>query len=96
MIRTLTIAAVTALFLTGTANAFYTECAVTQDLNLARRPSGPTEPRHYVTKGDRVAFRDREGDWWYVIHYASDSGPGDYGWVHKRMLTDCKKMDGTP
>jgi hypothetical protein len=94
--KKLLIALAMTVALVGPADAFYTECAVTQDLNLARRPNGPTEPRHYVAKDERVAFRDKEGDWWYVIHYASDSGSGDYGWVHKRMLTDCKKMDGTP
>jgi hypothetical protein len=34
------------------AMAFYTECTVTRDMDLATRPNGPSEPRYMgISKG---------------------------------------------
>lgn len=86
-------AALTAL--TAPASAFYTECTVAKDTELANRPGGQTEPRYMpVNKGDKVAFRDKYQDWWFVMHYAD--GRTDYGWLPQNVLTRCKKMEGTP
>lgn len=47
-----------------------------------------------VDKGDKVAFRDKYQEWWFVMH--SKDGITDYGWLPENVLTRCKKMDGTP
>jgi hypothetical protein len=89
------VATVAVLALTGPASAFYTECTVSKDTELANRPDGPTEPRYMpVDKSDKVAFRDKYQDWWFVMH--SKDGSTDYGWLPASVLTRCKKMEGTP
>ena len=88
--------AVVALFaLTAPASAFYTECTVSKDIELANRPDGQTEPRYMpVNKGDKVGVHDEYQDWWFVMH--SSDGSTDYGWLPKKVLTRCKQMEGTP
>lgn len=83
------------LALTAPANAFYTECTVSKEAELANRPGGNIDPRFQpVEKGDKVAFRDKFEGWWFVMH--SKDGITDYGWLPENILTRCKKMDGTP
>jgi len=83
------------IVLTTPANAFYTECTVSKDIELAIRPGGETEPRYMpVNKGDKVAFRGEYQDWWFVMH--DSDGRTDYGWLPKSVLTKCRKMEGTP
>lgn len=89
------LATVAVVGLTAPASAFYTECTVTKDIELANRPGGQTEPRYQpVDKGDKVAFRDKYQEWWFVMH--SKDGITDYGWLPENVVTRCKKMDGTP
>jgi hypothetical protein len=77
--------------------AFYTECTVTNDTELAIRPGGHSEPRYApIEKGDKVAFRNSYQNCWFVLHYVGNEGGHDYGWVPQSVLTDCQKMDGTP
>ena len=91
----LLLTAVAVIALMAPASAFYTECTVTKDTELANRPGGQTEPRYMsVNKGDKVAFRDKYQDWWFVMH--AKDGSTDYGWLPENVLTKCKKMDGTP
>jgi hypothetical protein len=91
----LLLAIVAVIVLTAPVRAFYTECIVSKDAELANRPGGQTEPRYMpVNKGDKVAFRDEYQDWWFVMH--SSDGSTDYGWLPKNVLTRCKKMGGTP
>jgi hypothetical protein len=89
------IVTVAVLASTATASAFYTECTVSKEAELSNRPGGQTEPRYMpVDKGDKVAFRDKYQDWWFVMH--SKDGTTDYGWLPESVLTRCKKMEGTP
>jgi hypothetical protein len=77
------------------ASASYTECRVAKDTELANRPGGQIEPRYLpVNKGDKIAFRDKYQDWWFVMHAIEERT--DYGWLPENVLTRCKKMDGTP
>jgi hypothetical protein len=94
-----TLLIVLAVLWSTTANAFYTECTVTKETPLANRPNGSSDPRFSVVrKGDKVAFRDRYEDWWFVLHHINgdENSTGEYGWIHKSVLTDCQKRDGTP
>ncbi|MGN8543686.1 hypothetical protein ACQPTN_00655 [Bradyrhizobium sp. 13971] len=94
-VMTILSAATALMAFTAPASAFYTQCTVAQDADLANRPGGSTDPRFMpVTKGDKVAFRDRHEGWWFVMH--SSDGTTDYGWLPENILTKCKKMDGTP
>jgi len=89
------IAVLVGLALTTPARAFYTECTVTKDTQLTNRPGGKTDVRYgSVMKGDKVAFRDKHKDWWFVLHYRD--GSTRYGWLPKSILTACKVMEGTP
>jgi hypothetical protein len=80
--------------------AFYTECAVTKEMELATRPGGPTEPRYrIINKGDKVAFRNNYQNWWFVMHAVhndDDSWTVNYGWVPQSVLTNCQEREGTP
>jgi len=101
---TLLLAAASIVALTTTpAMAFYTECTVTKDTELATRPNGPTEPRYKaVNKGDKLAFRGKYQNWWFVMHASYCDGGNnegctvDYGWLPENILTACHKMEGTP
>ena len=78
-----------------TASAFYTECTVTKEMHLANRPNGSSDPRFgIINKGDKVAFRDKHKDWWFVIHYNGNTP--EYGWVPRNVLTNCQVQEGTP
>jgi len=83
--------------MTTPAAAFYTECTVTKDTELAIRPDGPSEPRYYmpVSKGDKVAYRNQYQNWWFVLHY-SGGDTTDYGWLPRAILKNCHAVDGTP
>jgi hypothetical protein len=77
------------------AMAFYTECTVTRDINLATRPNGPSEPRYMpIDKGDKVAYRGSYQGWWFVMH--AKDGTVDYGWVPQNVLSNCTRQEGTP
>jgi hypothetical protein len=95
-LTTISAAAIALAAVTATpAMAFYTECTVSKDTELATRPNGPTEPRYApVNKGDKVAFRGSYHDWWFVMH--AKEGGEDYGWLPRNVLTNCQKQEGTP
>jgi hypothetical protein len=77
------------------AMAFYTECTVTRDMDLATRPNGPYEPRYrLINKGDKVAYRQKYQGWWFVLH--AKDGAVDYGWVPQNVLSNCTAQEGTP
>jgi hypothetical protein len=82
------------------AHAFYTECTVTKEMHLANRPNGSSDPRFgIIKKGDKVAFRDKYKDWWFVLHYNYDGKilvDVNYGWIPRSVLTDCQQQEGTP
>jgi hypothetical protein len=72
---------------------------------LAIRPDGPTEPRYeIIRKGDKVAFRNKYKNWWFVLHTSVDPdncnvNKGctiEYGWIPQSVLTDCQNQEGTP
>jgi hypothetical protein len=99
LLKPLAVAAMSIAMLSSAA-AFYTECTVAKDMQLATRPDGPSEPRYMpVNKGDKVAFRASYENWWFVLNYGPDGRDGDradYGWLPKNVLIECQGREGTP
>jgi hypothetical protein len=78
------------------SHAFYTECTVKKDIEAMDRPHGITMGRWSpLKKGEKVAVRDTYQDWVFVLHFP-DGGQGEYGWVPRNILDNCKSQEGTP
>ena len=89
------IAAALVALVPTSSRAFYTECSVQKDIELANRPGGQTEPRWVpLEKGNKVAIRDTYQDWVFVLHWTGDSS--EYGWLPRNALASCRPKEGTP
>ena len=89
------LAAAAFLLLSTAADAAHTQCTALKELDRLNRPDGDQAVRGStaIEKGERVAFLDSHGDWWFVW---SANKEWAAGWVPRNALGSCRKVEGTP